>query len=366
MNITIEARALSAPSGGVKTYTYELIKNLLASHPEESYELLYGSEKPLGNFTGAQETLIPMRSEFLLSYWMSVQVARHIRFKKPSLVHFTKAALPYTKSCPTVVTLYDIIPVLFPETQSPLRRLYWPYVLEHAAKHADHIMTISQCSKRDIIERYNISEDKITVTPLAVDRNHFKPVPQEKIGKPYILFVGTRDARKNIASLIRAFARISSKIPHQLIIVGKPAEKPDSSKKTVRDLGVTDRVEFRENVLYSQLPALYSGADIFVWPSLYEGWGFPPQEAMACGTPVIVSDGGPLPEVVGDAGVIVQLGGQNDNADFVERLSYEMLSLINDDVRKKELSRRGIARVAQFSWEDVAQKTWEVYRKVAL
>lgn len=360
MNIAIEARSLSAIGGGVKTYTYELIKNLLALHPEEAYELLYGTEKILGTFTSAQETVLPLRSEVLLPYWMSVQVARHIRHTKPSLAHFTKAALPYTKYCPTVVTVYDIIPVLFPETQSPLRRLYWPYVLEHAAKTADHIMTISEQSKKDIIEHYNITEDKITVTPLAVDPKHFVPI-REKNSQPYILFVGTRDARKNISSLIRAFAQIANQIPHTLIIAGRPAKKTDDSKRIAHKLHLEHRIEFREDVSYAQLPGLYSNADIFVWPSLYEGWGFPPQEAMACGTPVIVSNGGALPEVVGDAGIVVSLQGTS----FDEHLAHEMLALIHNEVRKKELSAKGIARVAEFSWNDVAQKTMNAYRTVA-
>lgn len=365
MNIVIEARALAAASGGVKTYTYELIKNLLAIHPEAVYELIYGSQKPVGSFPHVQETVIPLRSDLLLSYWMSVQIARHVRVTKPSVVHFTKAALPYKKTAPTVVTIYDIIPLLFPETQSPLRRLYWPHVLERAAKTSDHILTISQRSKLDIMEHFRIAEDKITVTPLAVDMKHFKPVGKtprvEETGAPYILFVGTRDIRKNITSLIRAFGQIADKIPHKLMIVGKPAKKQDSSKLTVVSCKLENRVQFLENVSYNQLPALYSGADIFVWPSIYEGWAFPPQEAMACGTPVIVSNGGPLPEVVGDAGVIVPL----QEGSFDEKLAQEMLSLIQDEKRKKDLSRRGIAQTLKFSWKDIAEKTWGVYKKVS-
>lgn len=363
MNITIEARALSAVGGGVKTYTYELLKSLLALHSDENFEYIYSSTKPLGTFNRAKETVIPLKSELLLPYWMSIQVAKHIRGQKPSLVHFTKAAVPYKKYCPTIVTIYDIIPVLFPETQSPLRRLYWPHVLEHAATTADHILTISQQSKKDIMEHYNVAEDKITVTPLAVDLTHFNPSPKAASSNqtPYILFVGTRDARKNIASLIRAFARIADKIPHKLIIAGRPAKKTDNSKSVAGELHLEHRIEFRENVSYAQLPSLYANADIFVWPSLYEGWGFPPQEAMACGAPVIVSDGGPLPEVVGDAGIIVPL----QEGAFEENLAHEMLTLINDEAKKRELSIKGITRAAQFSWNDVAQKTWEVYQSVA-
>lgn len=379
MNVTIEARALSAVSGGVRTYTYELIKNLLALHPDEHFELIYGSEKPIGTFASAQEIVVPLYSEALLPFWMR-SIGKHVASRRPNIVHYTKAAIPRQKTSPTVVTIYDIIPILMPETQSPLRRLYWPHALRHAAKTADHIMTISEGSKRDIMEHFGVAEDKITVTPLAVDLEHFRPKPPTSAhngataGK-YILFVGTRDARKNIASLIRAFAQIADKIPHNLVIAGRPAKKQDDSKIIAADLHLGNRIEFREDVSYAELPKLYSHADIFVWPSKYEGWGFPPQEAMACGTPVIVSDGTPLPEVVGDAGVIVPLdprvkpagrAGRPENDNFTEHLAHEMLTLIQDEPRKADLITRGLARVQQFSWTDVARKTYDVYKKVAI
>ena len=360
MDIIIEARALAAKSGGVKTYTYELIKNLQELHPEALMELIYGS-RAIGTFPSTTQQVIPLRSELLLPWWLSGPVAQYVETRKPSVVHYTKAAITKYSRIPTVVTIYDIIPILMPQTQSPLRRMYWPRVLRTAADRADHIMTISQRSKRDIIEHFRIAEEKVTVTPLAVDLAHFKPGSRIPRGKPYVLFVGTRDERKNIVSLIRAFAQIADRIPHQLIIAGRPAKKQDNSVATAKEFGLVDRVEFREHVSYQELPALYAGADIFVWPSLYEGWGFPPQEAMACGTPVIVSDGGPLPEVVGDAGITVPLG-----SNFVDQLADEMLTLISDEARRKELSTKGLARVQQFSWKDVAEKTWDVYQKVAV
>lgn len=359
MNIAIEARALAAASGGVKTYTYELIKHLLTLYPEEQFKIIYGSQKPAGTFVGVEEKIVPLYSEALLPFWMR-GIGKQISSDRPDIIHYTKAAVPRQKTSPTVVTIYDIIPILMPETQSPLRRLYWPHALRHAAKTANHIMTISEGSKRDIMEHFDVSDERITATPLAVDLEHFKPVGS-KAAQSYILFVGTRDARKNISSLIRAFTQIADKIPHQLIIAGRPAKKQDDSKEVVEQLHLEDRIEFREDITYAQLPALYSHADIFVWPSLYEGWGFPPQEAMACGTPVIVSDGTPLPEVVGDSGVIVPLGH-----DFTEHLAYEMLALIQDEPRKADLIARGLARVQQFSWEDVARKTYDVYKKVTV
>ncbi len=369
MNIAIEARALSAKTGGVKTYTHELLSYILELHPESQFELIYGSQKPLGTFSHATETVVPLASEVLVPYWLSVQVARHVKKMKPDVVHYTKAAMPYRKVAPTVVTLYDIIPVLLPETQSILRRMYWPSVLEHAAKNADHIMTISEQSKKDIMERYGTAEERITVTPLAIDTNHFQPSASVK-QTPYILFVGTRDARKNISSLIRAFAQIADKVPHQLVIAGRPAKKRDDSMSVAHELHLEDRIEFREDVSYAELPALYSNADLFVWPSIYEGWGFPPQEAMACGTPVIVSDGGPLPEVVGDAGIIVPFTKKDihermNDAAFIEHLAQKMLEVLQDSALQETLTSAGLIRTKRFSWKDVASATWDAYQKVS-
>ncbi len=372
MNVIIEARALSATSGGVKSYARELITHLLAAHSQESFELIYGSEGVSGSFSSAKETVLPLPSELLLPYWLSATVGQYVKTKNPSVVHYTKAAIPLRSTgIPTVVTIYDIIPEFLPETQSFLRRMYWPSVLRHASNHADHVITISEQSKRDIIQYYKIPEDKITVTPLAVNSSHFYPRPRKNGVKPYILFVGTRDQRKNISSLIRAFALLSKEIPHQLVIAGRSAHKHDESDRIAQELNIENRVEFREYVPYEDLPQLYSDADLFVWPSIYEGWGFPPQEAMACGTPVIVSNGGSLPEVVSDAGIIVpfstsDLHGRMNDDSFIQMLTIRMREVLEDANLANKLRADGLLQSKKFSWQGVAEKTWDVYRRVSV
>lgn len=369
MNIIIEARALAAKSGGIKTYTYELIRNLIAAHQYENFQLIYPEvENP--PFDSVESKIIPMASELLVPYWLSAPVASYIRTQKPSLVHYTKAALPLVKTAPSVVTIYDIIPILLPETQSMSRRMYWSWALKHAATHADHIMTISHQSKVDIMNHFGIPEEKITVTPLAINSQHFYPRTKKRQDTPYILFVGTKDQRKNVSSLIYAFARIAKDIPHKLLIVGRSAKKKDSSEESAIQTGVKDRIEFREDVSYEELPELYSQADLFVWPSVYEGWGFPPQEAMACGVPVIVSNGAPLPEVVGDAGRIVPFssesirGRMNDEV-FIDHLAEQMRLVLADENLREDMIKKGLEQAKKFSWEKVAEDTWNVYKRVA-
>jgi glycosyltransferase involved in cell wall biosynthesis len=369
MRIVIEARALSHSASGVRTYTYQLIRHLLAEATSDHYQLLFDSNRPAGEiFANVPAKLVP-RYGALVPLWLQWQVPRALHEMKADLIHFTKADVPRRKVAPTVVTIFDIIPLLFPESQTLTRRWYWPRALRRAALLSDHIVTISESARRDICERFDRAASDVTVTPPAVDLAHFKPVPG-RVGKPFILFVGTRDKRKNIGGLLRAFARITKEIPHRLIIVGRSALKPDGAEAEARRLSLGDRVEFRGAVSYRALPQLYSDAALFVWPSIYEGWGFPPQEAMACGTPVIVSDGGAIPEVVGNAGSIIpfstaHLAGRLRDEEFETRLADEMVVVLNDEQQRRAMQQRGLAQVRQFSWAELARKTAQVYKKTA-
>lgn len=355
MKVTIEARALNSnTTAGVKTYTRELIRNL----------------REIG---GAEyEVIEDTPPAWTLPWWMNVTLPNRLARSKAQIVHFTKGAVPMRKVLPTVVTIHDIIPVFFPASQAPLQRLLWPRTLRRAALKSDHIITISEASKRDIVEQFGVEASKITVTPEAVDLEKLKSqnakVKTEE--KPYILFVGTRDIRKNVPLLIRAFARIAEDIPHQLVIAGRPALKRSDDRKQAQELGLEKRVTWLDFVPDEDLPILYAGADLFVWPSVYEGFGLPPMEAMASGVPVIVSNGGALPEVVGSAGEIVAFSEQNINQrildePFEEALAARMLAVLEDEKKRAAMRQLGLERVKQFSWRSVAEQTLEVYRRVA-
>ena len=378
MKVLIEARALSATAGGVKSYTLELIRNLVARKQHE-YELLVSAPSAKKVVFEAQSHLVPLAHDFLLSHWLHTKVPKAVSHINPDVVHFTKADVPKKKAKPTVVTIYDIIPILFPESQSLFRRIYWPKALERAATQADHVLTISEQSKKDIMSRFNVDEQKITVTPLAINTGHFKPVTDEglrsavknrySLPEKYILFVGTRDRRKNSPALIEAFSRIHKEMDHHLVIVGRPAFKYDTTIDAITKSGVSEKIHVVENASYEDLPTIYSMADLFVWPSVYEGWGFPPQEAMACGVPVIVSNGGPLPEVVGNAGVIVPfttdaLQTRVIDKDFVMKLSEEMKRVIGDLDEQIKMKQAGLERVTEFSWTRVAEQTEKVYESL--
>jgi len=267
---------------------------------------------------------------------------------------------------------------LLPRTQSWSRRWYWPRAFERVSKFSDEIITISEASKKDIVDRLRVDPERVTVTKMAIDREMFKPrgvneverVKQKYgLGEKYILFVGTRDLRKNVSGLIRAFSAIKKQVPHELVVAGKPALKDDQVKITAAENKAGKRVKFLDFVEGADLPGLYSGAELFAWPSIYEGWGFPPQEAMACGTPVIVSDGGSLPEVVGEAGVVVkfdeeEVAMREVDEGFESKLSQAMLNMLSNDEERRRLRVMGLERVKEFNWEAVARDTIKVYKKI--
>jgi len=378
MNIGIEARSLSAKVGGVQNYTRELLSYLTQSNIAHQLTVIYADrEKPLEHQFKASSLSVPLRHPLLLTWWLNRQLPAAVRSKKFDLLHFTKADVPSRKLTATVVTIFDVIPLLLPETQSMIRRWYWPQALRRASELSDHIITISQASKKDIMRLLDVPPEKITVTPLAIDRSRFRPQPASvisrvknlyKLERPYILFVGTRDWRKNISSLISAFDSIKGEFEHDLVIAGRAADKRDGSKKLAASLGLPGRVKFIDFVPARDLPALYGAASLFVWPSVYEGWGLPPLEAMACGVPVIVSNGGSLPEVAGNAAEVVKFSEEDvkkrfSDTQFVKDLGLRMLTLLSDAAARTRLTAAGMEQAASFSWAKVAAQTMAVYER---
>ncbi len=379
MKIAIEARALSAQGGGVRNYTYELIRHLLKLEGVE-LSVIYDDAKNVGTFSGQiDEVMVPRYSDFLLGWWLSKKIPRKLKEINFDLVHFTKAAVPSKKSLPTVVTIYDVTPLLFPKSQSITRRYYWPRALKNAAVNSDQVITISDASKRGIVKYLGIPSEKITVTKLPADTVRFSPeddvgemdkvIGKYMIKKPYVLFVGALRLHKNVPLLIRAFSRVAGEIKHDLVIAGKKDKDYKAVMRQIKIEGLEKRIKIIDFVEGKDLRSIYSAADLFVWPSAYEGWGFPPQEAMACGTPVIVSDGGALPEVVGASGEIVEFTEEDvslriRDEEFEIKLAEAVKRVLEDESLKREMRRKGLERVQMRSWEDVAKETKAVYELV--
>jgi glycosyltransferase involved in cell wall biosynthesis len=305
----------------------------------------------------------------LVPLWLNTTVPRWLNEVRPDVVHFTKVAVPRRKQYPTVANIHDVIPLLFPESQKLLPRISWPATLRHTARSADHILTISEASKRDIVEYLQVAPEKVTATPLAINHSLNFAVTRTAATTPYIFFVGTIEPRKNVPALVRAFAKIAAAVPHRLLIAGRPYKGIEEVRAAIAQSGVPQRIEVRSFVPKEELNALYANADLFVWPSLYEGWGFPPQEAMASGTPVIVSNGGSLPEVVGDAGEVVSftvdtVAARTHDEAFEAALAERMLAVLTDPGKQSRMREAGIKQAQKNSWAEVARATLAVYEKV--
>jgi len=270
---------------------------------------------------------------------------------------------------PKIATCLDIIPLIYQEnTQMSLKFL--KYSID-GMKNADKIITISQHTKKDLVEYLKIPSEQIEPVYLGVDSN-FEVIPHEKLNnimekynlpESFILYVGSEQPRKNFQSVIKAFNSLIKTYNLKgvkLVKVGRP-QIGEADRKAIFDLieglGLAKDVFFMDYIPEEDLPSIYNLADLFVYPSLYEGFGLPPLEAMACGTPVVTSNTSSLPEVVGDAGIMV------DPMD-VDALADSMHQVLTDEALQMKLKAKGISQAKEFSWEKTAQKTWKIYEQV--
>ena len=290
-------------------------------------------------------------------------IGRAARRVDADLIHYPRQLVPPQPrtSQPTVVTVHDLLALRHPELFSPVISAHHRLLVPPLVRRANAVITNSQYSKDQVVETLQVPPDRVHVTHFGVDER-FRPLPRDEgalrerygITKPYVLAVGTLEPRKNLKSLIRAFERLGEdRGGHELVLVGgrgwRNAEFDALLAEVRSPVRLTGRVDDGE------LVRLLSGASCLAFPSLYEGFGFPPLEAMACGTPVITSNRASLPEVVGDAGVMVE-------PEDVDALRDALARVIGDQAFAEDLRARGLARRRLFTWERCAERTAQVYR----
>ena len=302
------------------------------------------------------------------------------------LYHSGYNLMPYVPGVPTVLTLYDLIPLLMPEQSSGRARLLarWANVL--ALRAASVALAISEATRADYLAHFRVPPERIVTAPLAADPA-FRPQSDDAIAalrarlalpERYVLYLGSNKPHKNLVGLVEAWRianqQISKSANHipasqqipdhvsrftfhasRLVIAGAWDERYPEAKQRVTALGLNDSVMFLGPVAEADLPALYAGAELFVFPSLYEGFGLPVLEAMACGTPVICSNVSSLPEVAGTAAL------QVDPRD-TDALAAAMDRVLGDEALAEELRQRGLQQAARFTWAQTAQQTLAVYR----
>jgi glycosyltransferase involved in cell wall biosynthesis len=275
--------------------------------------------------------------------------------------------MPVLAPCQTVVTFHDMTFILQPQLHTRLKRLMFPAIVRVSARRAAALLADSESTRQDAIRLLRLTPERITTAPLGVtpefapihDRAYLAGI-QEKYHLPerMLLYVGLMEPRKNLPVLLKAFARIAKKFnEYQLVLVGRRGWMVEEIFRQIEVLGIKDRVCFPGYVERADLPAVYNLADVFCYPSMYEGFGLPVLEAMACGTPVVTSRISSLPEIVGEAGEMVTPDDFTALADVLDHL-------LADPVYRKKLAKSGQAQAAPFTWERTARLTWEVYQRV--
>lgn len=368
MRIGIDASTIGT-QGGPRTYVLNLISSILEIDKENDYVVFYNSEEHLGRFPQAKEVVVPFSNPATRLFREHLLMAYHYKKERLDIVHNPKSAISILKPCKTVVTIFDLIPVTNPETEKWMARVYWKIQIPIAARHADFVITSSEFAKKEIIGRYGTPGDRIRVIPISYNI-HCRPIgagPEAEAARKrysmpdkYILYVGTIQPRKNISTLIKAYSSLAKigRIKHKLVITGRKGWLYDPLFELIKDEEMEERIVFTGFVPDEELPYIYNGADLFVYLSLFEGFGIPPLEAMACGIPVICSNTTSLPEVVGDAGMLVAPTDQK----AVEEAILKVLE--NADLRA-DMREKGLIQAKKFSWERTARETLEVYRDVA-
>ena len=306
----------------------------------------------------------PWRMGVWLAHALGIPLDR--AFPRMDIFHATEHLLPPLKNAKTVFTLHDLIFQFFPEYHLPLNRWFLTNAMPHFVRRADAIIAVSECTKRDAIHVYNVPPEKITVIYEGVNPA-LHPVDDPNLiaqararyadNQPFIFFVGTIEPRKNLIALVDALRELRARgLPHRLLIAGRKGWLYQDTFEHVKQMGMESEIVFLDYVPDADLPALFAACSAFVFPSLYEGFGLPPLEAMACGAPVIASNTSSLPEVLGDAALYV-------NPRDIE-IAAAIERVIGDHALCDELRARGIAQAAKFSLERAARETLDVYERV--
>jgi glycosyltransferase involved in cell wall biosynthesis len=360
--------ALMRTLGGSRTYSENLIRALLAIDPQNKYTVLTDDLSRFADLGHADLILLNLPTRYLLPWWEYIHVPLTLRKRRLDLVHHTKGVLPPFIHSKSVVTLHDISPFVCPETFSAYHRFYLQRNITRAVQKADSIITDSESAKRDILQFFKISEKKIRVIYISVSE-HFKPIKdpdflnsvRKRYGLPekMILYVGTLQPRKNVDILIRAYHQLrkEKKSEHQLVIVGRVGWMVQGLKTLVHELGEETNIIFTGAVRDEEVPAFYNLSDVLVYPSSYEGFGLPILEAMASGIPVISCKISSIPEVAGDAGLLVPPRDVTSLADAIR-------TVLSDGSLRSSLIQKGFNQVKKFSWHRCANETLKHYSEV--
>jgi glycosyltransferase involved in cell wall biosynthesis len=377
MHVCIDAR-ISRGSWftGVGKYTINLVDHLARLAPNHTYTILvHPAAEPIPVREPQRFRIVPfqvgigsIKQHFWMPFWLK-------REGVDVILHTHPGSAMIFQTCPSIIVVLDVYPLRFPQQFGLSLYIAYKFIIPRAIRKSYQCIAISKCTKEDAVNYFSIPDEKVEVVYLAASEV-FRPIQKgpllnEVLSKynvygSYILYHGNKRPHKNVEGLLKSFWQLKKQscLPHKLVITGEENSKEleyDSShlRKLIDELGIGKEVHFTGLVSEEDLPYIYSGADLLVIPSYYEGFGLPALEAMACGTPVVASDRGALPEVVSDAGLLV-------NPYDLGALSRTIQSVLEDERLRKQLIERGLERAKYFSWEKNSEKTMQILKNAVL
>lgn len=369
MRIAIDAHSVGTGLGGNESYAANLIEALAEIDSVNDYTLYVTRDEAVARFRDRWSNFkvrptLPHTPLIRIPLTLSAELRSH----PVDVLHVQFTSPPFAP-CPVVVSIHDLSFEHLPETFNRRSRAQLRFTVRRSARRAARVLALSEHARNDIISTYRIAPDLVTAIPIAAP-NHFRPVDDETelqrvrqtygINGDYILSVGSIQPRKNLARLLSAYDRLRRTRPKeglpQLVLVGKRAWLYRETLKAIKEFET--KVIVTGYVPETDLPALYSGAICFVYPSIFEGFGLPPLEAMKCGTPVITGDRTSLPEVVGDAGVLV-------NPYDIDAIASAIATMVDDSSLRSRLRIKSLNRARIFDWRETARRTLEVYKQAA-
>ena len=372
--ILIDASAIPKQPVGAGVYISRLVRELLLANHEFDL-MIIAHENHIDLFNLQEEN--KKNFLFLNDYGRGFRILSEqftypklIKVNQIDLYHGLHYSMPFIKNTQVVTTIHDTTFYKVHQTHVWLKKLYFKFFIKYSCNHSDHLICVSDNTKIDLINLFNIKPEKITTTHLGVDEK-FKPIDdldkfqilKNKYQLPdyFVLYVGLIEPRKNLSSLIKAYSnlKMSSDI-HQdihLVIAGRWGWESEELIVLISELNINEKIHFPGYIEPEDLPFLYNMAQVFVYPSFYEGFGLPVLESMACGTPVITSNVSSMPEFVGDSGLLID---PND----ISTIQNALRDLLLNDRLRLELSGQALKRSKEFTWKETARKTLDVYRRV--
>ena len=370
MRIGIDATALPPDPVGAGNYIIQLVRALAALETEHQFTIFAqrSGRQLIGDLPQhVHWVVVPNLRPAVRLLWEQVRLPGLVKRSAMDLLHSPHYTRPAVLPCGSVVTFHDMTFFLFPELHTRTKRIFFPYAIRQSARHADALVAVSENTRRDAIRILGITPNRIFTTPSGISKD-FHPIKDQTLlegGRQYyqlpaefILYVGLIEPRKNIPMLLKAYARlVSQSDPPPLVLVGRLGWMYEQVFQLVEQLELTNRVHIKGYIPAQNLPIVYNLAKLFVYPSTYEGFGFPVLEAMACGTPVITTAISAMLDNVGDAGLLIP--PQDESA-----LTNAIETLLSDIALRDHLSIVGRLRAAEFTWERTALETLKVYQLV--